>query len=89
MPSDPQTTEITKIEPMPKGTLPMLLNSFSKIQRMVALANIDDRYQGDLKGGGRCVWSKEGHRVEITMGGGAFMASRSKEVDPQYPGSKP
>ena len=32
----------------------------------------------------KAVWTSNGKRVEVSMGGGAFIVSQSKEVDPIY-----
>lgn len=73
---------------MAAGVPAILVRSMSRMQRMMLLLErLDPRYEADIEGGGKCVWTDDGHRIELeTIPGGGFIAARSKAPDDLYPG---
>lgn len=41
--------------------------------------------RGVGEGTRRCLWTKEGHRIDISVEYGTFIASQTKEPDPNRP----
>ena len=74
-------------DPMKPGTPSMLILMVGLMQASVLeLGSMDRRFEGKLDGG-KCVWLKDGRRVEfVLVPGGGYVASTSKETDPEWPG---
>lgn len=69
------------------GMRKILVGGMTSLQAAVLrLHTLDDRYEGTLVDGGRCVWLTDGRRIELQTVGTGFVANLSKEPDPAYPG---
>lgn len=79
---------LAKTEPMRPGTPSLIILGVGILQAQVlCLGRMDRRYEGTLEGGGRCVWLKDGRRVEFEpVPGGGFLAAVGLEPDPAWPG---
>jgi hypothetical protein len=78
--------EITKFEPLPsKMAVKILMVGYPVVTDIDEAAGC-----GIIDANTRCVWTKQGNRIEVSMGGGALIVNQSKEVDPAYPnGAQP
>ena len=72
-------------------TEPVTKEQVAIIQRMAGIGAIlidwDIDYEigrGVLMGLNRCLWSRDGRRITIDVGGGAFILSQADEPDPVY-----
>lgn len=77
--------EIIKREPLTQATVDMIARHLSPIERMVIrLSEVDtSKGAGVLPEMRKCIWTKSGHRITITMiQGGGLMCGISKDVDP-------
>ncbi len=55
---------------------------------VLCLSSMDTRWEGVLEGRGKCVWLKDGRRVEFFSSGGSVGGSLGREPDPAYPGKR-
>lgn len=80
--------EIKRMEPVTKARVVQLASALGgPIAAMVAgLNEVDISAGSGVYDGGRCLWTKDGHRIEIQMiSGGGIIAAKSKAPDPEYP----
>lgn len=78
---------IVTFEPVAAHIVNSIVASLGSTGAMIAgLTNIDlTAGCGVIDGHTRCLWTKEGYRVEVWMSSdGGFGASKSDEVDPLY-----
>ena len=78
-----------KLEPLTEENLIVIRRAFPGVQgAILRLDHVDvSRGVGILSDGCKCVWTKDGHRIELSQAGGARMCSYSKEPDPEAPES--
>jgi hypothetical protein len=76
------------IEPVTRKQLDHLILALGLIGSMLCDLHDADlsRGRGILKGNDRCLWTKDGRRITISLGpGGEFIASCGNEPDPEAP----
>lgn len=77
-----------EVVPITRADLDMA-SKMCGVGHVIILADLDLRFMVRDRSSGRpeaLMWSKQGHRITFSSGGGGAMASRSKDVDPYYPG---
>jgi hypothetical protein len=78
--------DFTDLEPVTRSELQMVAGNLGMIPAMVCNLGKADLTRGKAKiANGRCLWTTDGRRIDITMNGGAMIAGVSKEADPLAP----
>jgi hypothetical protein len=78
--------EFTDLEPVTRSELRMVGNNLGMIPAMVCRLGDTDLTRGKAKiKNGRCLWTTDGRRIDITINGGAMIAGVSKDIDPSAP----
>lgn len=83
--------KLLEVVPMSAVTVSTLRRSLSPVRKAILrLEALDTRWEASLEGGGKCVWTTDGHRVEFELiSGGGYVGARSKVPDELYPGREP
>jgi hypothetical protein len=80
------TADFTDLEPLTRAELQMVARHLGMISSMVCRIGEADLTRGKAKiKDGRCLWTKDGRRIDITIGGGAMIAGCSEDPDPLAP----
>jgi len=74
-----------KFEPFDKTMLSHLQKALGFGAMIIDWDDIDyDLGRGIGKGQDRSIWNKDGRRIDVFVGGGAFGAGQTNEADPLY-----
>lgn len=82
--------KVRSIEPVTDRQLQSLIQAMGSIAApmILDLGNVDLKAgRGVLEGHNRCLWTKSGHRITISLSSdGGVIGSLSSEIDPDKPG---
>lgn len=72
-----------KTEPVTQAQVDALIRAIGPVAAMISSLDQVDlvRGRGILQGNDRCLWTKDGRRIIISLGGGGVCVSCSKTVD--------
>jgi len=83
-----QFEKVKKLEPVTEEQLKSLVKMVGLGAIILDLGNVDLKAgRGVLEGNNRCLWTKAGHRITITVSQDMGVVSTiSREIDPDKPG---
>ncbi len=78
---------IKRFESIDASTVSMIAYALGPAGSMIAgLSDVDvSAGCGVIDDNTRCLWAKDGHRIEVWQQDGSYGASKSKKVDPLKP----
>lgn len=80
------TESFGDLEPVTQAEITMVARNLGMIPAMICRIGDADISRGKAKiKGGRCLWTKDGRRIDIISSFGGIIASVSKEIDLQAP----